>query len=143
MLKKIIAVITGAVMIACFGALTLGCDAPSGTNSTVDKISDDSSTLGEMYKINYVTICGDKRGDLLKDLNYMLIEGGNYPTSYRGGETVYIDKCRDEKYIDDYTVIGFFKNEECTLPFDGVITSRQTGDVTIYIKIKRNWTDRY
>lgn len=142
MLKKFIAILTGVIMMACFGALTLGCESPSDSNSTVD-LPDDSSITGETYKINYITVCGNKRGDLLKDLSYMLIEGGNYPMSYVGGETVFIDKCRDAKYIDDYTVEGFFKNEECTLPFNGVITSRQTGDVTIYIKLRQNWIGPY
>ena len=69
---------------------------------------------------------------------------GNYPTSYISGEETIIDDLKSSFIINrpnnggdsGYKFKGWYLDEECTIPFDGVITADMTGDITIYAFIE-------
>lgn len=102
-----------------------------------------------VFSITYKAVLYGFRGDktLTEVPEKFYKKNGNYPTEYKGVLGATVDDLYRRWDIDrnnSQAFDGWFLDEACTVPFDGVIAPRSSGDITIYAKLQAElWTDFY
>lgn len=97
--------------------------------------NDTTTELRGVYNIKYV-VAGREKDDLLKDYSFMLKWDGNYPPNFNTDDVTEISPLISEKRVGDtvYSFLGYYSDEDCTLPFDGIIN--KNADKTVYVKLE-------
>lgn len=134
--------------------ITLGRACQPDENPTAPKVC--------VYKISYVGI-NQKTGDEIEIDAAMYDPNGNYPNTYVIGEGAKIDDLRGKmtynedfglwtgQEVDDsndsrksYAFYGWYTDKALTKAFDGEISCRESGNVTLYAKISvSRWTNNH
>ena len=108
-----------------------------------DPLKDDGNPTVDFYEIKYV---GVVNGEISEIPIVCFSETGYYPATYVEGSTFEIDELMSLASDEDYYYVfeGWYLDEDCVIPFDG-ITTETVGEVSLYADIvKRSaWTKYY
>ena len=94
------------------------------------------------YSITYKAV----EAGVVGEIHPLLFKAnGNYPTEYRSVMGATVDELKEIVYPtrnEDIMFFGWYYDEACTLPFNGIIAPRTKGNITLYARIsKAYWTD--
>lgn len=109
-----------------------------------------TTVISDEYPITYITTEG-YNGTTYKtwaDWGFLKKPNGHYPESYKSSEgatidTPYTGEREKPNNGGCFKFYGYYKDINCTIPFNGVIPVGTKGEFVIYAKIKMTATPFY
>ena len=113
----------------------------SENSSSLDSSTDSSSDSSSIEELQTRTITYKMRlhdHSIINVMEKFWVSGGHYPTSYMEGVGDSVDDLKEKINVGNYYIefLGWYLDEACKTPFDGVIDSNERGDITLYAKTR-------